>query len=60
MAFSTHNIATRFLSTWCRQTWGGVIGELGLEEGSSAADFYASYYNDHVRGRRKQPRAATG
>ncbi|CAM9191796.1 unnamed protein product, partial [Hapterophycus canaliculatus] len=29
------------------QIWGGVIGGLGLEEGSSAADFYASYYNDH-------------
>eukprot|EP00752_Nemacystus_decipiens_P007462 g6667.t1 len=27
--------------------WGGVIGGLGLEEGNSAADFYASYYNDH-------------
>ena len=33
------------------QIWGGVIGGLGLEEGNSAADFYASYYNDHVRGR---------
>lgn len=32
------------------QIWGGVIGGLGLEEGNSAADFYASYYNDHVRG----------
>lgn len=31
------------------QIWGGVIGGLGLEEDSSAADFYASYYNDHVR-----------
>lgn len=27
-----------------------MIGGLGLEEGNSAADFYASYYNDHVRG----------
>ncbi|CBN76107.1 Endo-1,3-beta-glucanase, family GH81 [Ectocarpus siliculosus] len=27
--------------------WGGVIGGLGLEEDSRAADFYASYYNDH-------------
>ncbi|CAM9159945.1 unnamed protein product [Ectocarpus fasciculatus] len=27
--------------------WGGVIGEQGLEEDNSAADFYASYYNDH-------------
>lgn len=26
-----------------------MIGGLGLEEGNSAADFYASYYNDHVR-----------
>ena len=29
------------------QTWGGVIGSLGLEE--DGADFYASYYTDHVR-----------
>ncbi|CAM9375193.1 unnamed protein product [Ectocarpus sp. 8 AP-2014] len=27
--------------------WGGVIGEQGLEEDNGAADFYASYYNDH-------------
>ncbi|CAM9161037.1 unnamed protein product, partial [Hapterophycus canaliculatus] len=27
--------------------WGGVIGEQGLEEDNDAADFYASYYNDH-------------
>ncbi|CAN0065398.1 unnamed protein product, partial [Ectocarpus sp. 6 AP-2014] len=27
--------------------WGGVIGEQGLEEENGAADFYASYYNDH-------------
>ena len=31
------------------QTWGGVIGALGLEEEGGGADFYASYYNDHVR-----------
>lgn len=32
------------------QIWGGVIGALGLEEGNGGADFYASFYNDHVRG----------
>lgn len=36
------------------QIWGGVIGGLGLEEDSRAADFYASYYNDHVREQQRE------
>lgn len=30
------------------QIWGGLIGSLGLQEGGEGADFYASFYNDHV------------